>query len=210
MTTNPDAEDPMDARALFLMQHARLHAGATSGTSDVSFQDGLCEGLSDAQLVERPHGVNSIAWLLWHITRFEDLVINTVLRGTGEVLDRDDWLARLRLTSRLAGTGSGDDELADFASAVEPGALLAYRVAAGRETRAWVAAAPDSALAGVPNVEERLARAPLTLDERAAWVRALWANKTGYALLSLPILDHGHLHLGEARATRGLLLRTQS
>jgi hypothetical protein len=201
------AEDAMDAREFFLMQHARLHAGATS---DVSFQDGLCESLSDAQLVERPGGMNSIAWLLWHITRFEDMVINTVLRGSEEVLDRDGWLARLRLTSRLAGTGSGDDELAAFGAAVDPHALLEYRAAVGRETRSWVAGAPDPVLAGVPNVAERLAHAPLTLDERAAWVRALWAGKTGYALLSLPILDHGHLHLGEARATRGLLFRAQS
>jgi hypothetical protein len=203
-------EDAMDAREFFLMQHARLHASTTSGSSgssDPSFQDGLCEGLSSAQLVERPGGMNSIAWLLWHLTRFEDLVINTVLRGTDEVLDRDGWLARLRLTSRLAGTGSGDDELAAFGAAVDPDALLAYRAAVGRETRAWVASAPDAVLAAVPNVAERLAQAPLALDERAAWVRALWANKTGYALLSMPILDHGHMHLGEARVTKAHLRR---
>jgi hypothetical protein len=138
------------------------------------------------------------------------VVINTVLRGTDEVLDRDDWLARLGLTSRLAGTGSGDDELAAFGAAVAPEALLAYRAAVGRETRAWVAGVPDAVLAAVPNVAERLARAPLALDERAAWVRALWANKTGYALLSLPILGHGHVHIGHAQVTRVHLRRAQA
>ncbi|HEY7983021.1 MAG TPA: DinB family protein [Ktedonobacterales bacterium] len=197
----------MDARDFFLLQHARLHAAGISGAADVSFQDGLCEGLSAAQLVERPGGMNSIAWLLWHITRFEDVVVNTVLRGAGEVLDGDDWLARLRLTSRLVGTGSGDDEVAVFGAAVAPEAVLAYRAAVGRATRAWVAGAADAALAAVPDVAARLARAPRALDERAAWVAALWANKTGYALLSLPILDHGHLHLGEARVTKAHLRR---
>ncbi|HEV2236288.1 MAG TPA: DinB family protein [Ktedonobacterales bacterium] len=197
----------MDARELFLLQHARLHAASTSGVADTSFQDGLYEGLSAAQMVERPHGMNSIAWLLWHITRFEDLVINTILRGADEVLDRDDWLARLRLTSRLVGTGSGDDELVAFGAAVDPAALVAYRAAVGGATRAWVASAPDAVLAAAPDVAGRLARAPLALDERAAWVAALWANKTGYALLTLPILDHGHLHLGEARVTKAHLRR---
>jgi DinB family protein len=200
----------MDTRAFFLMQHARLHAASTSGACDLSYQDDVCEGLTGAQLLERPDGMNSIAWLLWHLTRFEDVVINTVLRGTDEVLDRDDWLARLGLTSRLAGTGSGDDELAAFGAAVAPEALLAYRAAVGRETRAWVAGVPDAVLAAVPNVAERLARAPLALDERAAWVRALWANKTGYALLSLPILGHGHVHIGHAQVTRAHLRRAQA
>jgi hypothetical protein len=192
----------MDARQLFLTQHAHLHASATSGMNDVSFQDGLCEGLTDLQVRERPDGLNSIAWLLWHITRFEDVVVNTVLRGAPEVFDRDDWRQRLGISSRLAGTGSDDDELREFGEQIIPDALLAYRAAVGRETRAWAAAVDSAALDVVPDVAARLAQAPVALDERAAWVPRLWSTKTGYGLLALPVLDHGHIHLGEARVTR--------
>src|SRR5260370_6561722 len=123
----------MDARQLFLTQHGTLHASATSGTNDVSFQDGLCEGLTDLQVRERPDGLNSIIWLLWHITRFEDVVVNTVLRGAPEVFDRDDWRQRLGISSRLAGTGSNDDELREFGEQIIPDALLADRPAGGGE-----------------------------------------------------------------------------
>src|SRR3712207_3359963 len=48
----------MDARQLFLADHARLHAAATSGSADVSFEDALCHGLADDQLRARPEGLN--------------------------------------------------------------------------------------------------------------------------------------------------------
>jgi hypothetical protein len=197
----------MDARQFFLTQHAHLHAAVTSQSDDVSFQDGLCEGLSDAQLIARPHGVNSIAWLLWHMTRFEDMVVNTVLRAMPEVLDHEGWLPRMGLSSRLAGTGSGDDELRAFAAEIAPAALLDYRAAVGRQTRAWVATADPALLGAVPDVVGRLAQAPTTLDTRADWVRALWSTRSGFELLALPVLDHGHVHMGEARVTRALLRR---
>ena len=101
----------MDARHEFLAHHAHLHAASTSGADDVSLEDGLCHGLTGEQLRSRPDGLNSIAWLLWHITRFEDVVVNTVLRGVPDVLDRDGWLRRLCVETRQIGTGSSDDEV---------------------------------------------------------------------------------------------------
>lgn len=195
----------MDARQAFLVEHAHIHAAATTGTRDTSLEDGLCAGLGGEQLRARPDGLNSIVWLLWHMTRFEDVVVNTVIRGVPEVLDRDGWLVRLGLDSRLIGTGAGDDEVADFSARADPALVRAYRSAVGRETHAWAETADFAALDTVPDVAARLAQAPASVTERAAWVQALWTGRTAHGLLLLPVLGHSHIHIGEARVTRARL-----
>jgi DinB superfamily len=197
----------MDARQVFLIEHARLHAGEVSGLDEPSLFDSARERLTMEQLRARPAGLNSIAWITWHMTRFEDVVVNTIIRGLPEVLDHEGWLARLGVGDRLVGTGSGDDEVSDLSARMDLPALLAYRAAVGRATRAWAATADFAALDAVADVAGRLDTAPMALDERAAWVRALWQGRSAHWLLTLPVIGHGHLHLGEARVTRGLIER---
>src|SRR5919202_998908 len=99
----------MNARQLLLADHARVHSRAATGSADLSMEDVLCDGLTDEQLRGRPaDGMNSVAWLLWHHTRIEDVVVNTLVRGVPEVLDRGGWPDRLGVEARHVGTGSGD------------------------------------------------------------------------------------------------------
>ena len=42
---------------------------------------------SDAELRARAHGLHSIAWLLWHISRCEDVRVNRVPVSCKQVLD---------------------------------------------------------------------------------------------------------------------------
>jgi hypothetical protein len=81
------------------------------------------------------NGLNSIAWLLWHMTRFEDVVVNTVLREAPQVLDHGGWAERMGIEAPLLGTGSGDDEVASFSARVDPSAVRACRAAVGGQTR---------------------------------------------------------------------------
>jgi hypothetical protein len=195
----------MDAKDLFLRQQAHLHTASVSGEHGPSLEDSLCDGLTPGQMRERPDGLNSIVWLLWHMTRFEDVVVNTVLRGKPEVLD-GAWLARLGIDTRLIGTGSTDDEVADFSTKVDPLLVREYRAAVGLRTRRWAEReARWDDLASVPDVAARLAAAPTALDDRAEWVRALWSRRTGLGLLALPVIGHGYIHIGEARVTRARL-----
>jgi hypothetical protein len=195
----------MDARGIFLLHHAHIHSSRTTGGAGPSLEDGLCDGLTPQQMRARPGGLNSIVWLLWHMTRFEDVVVNTVLRGVPEVLDRDGWLERLGISTRLIGTGSTDEEVDDFGTSVEPLIVREYRSAVGRETRLWAEHADFAALDAVPDVAARLAQAPRSITERAEWVQALWQTRTGHGLLALPVIGHSYIHFGEARVTRARL-----
>ena len=90
----------MDARQLFLADHARIHAAATSTEAELALaggftmQDDTLKRLEEADLRASPDGLCSIVWHIWHMTRIEDVTANTLLRGQPEVLDRDDWLTR--------------------------------------------------------------------------------------------------------------------
>ena len=83
----------MDARALFLADHTRIHAAATSTAAEVSaaggfiLQDDTLKRLEEAELRVSPDGLCSVVWHIWHMTRIEDAVVNTMLRATPEVLD---------------------------------------------------------------------------------------------------------------------------
>ena len=50
----------MDALGLFRLRYDAVHGG---------FVDDLFAGLTDAQVRQRPHGLNSVVWLVWHATR---------------------------------------------------------------------------------------------------------------------------------------------
>lgn len=205
----------MDARALFLADHSRIHAAATSTADELSaaggftMQDSTLEHLEDADLRASPDRLCSIVWHLWHMTRIEDVVVNTLLRAAPEILDRETggipWLARLGVDVRLVGTGDTDDEVRAFSERVDLSALLEYRDAVGRETRAWVQDADLDALDAVPDLAARFAAAPPIVGERARWLPRFYTGKSGAFLLTFPVTNHGFMHWAEARVTRGRL-----
>jgi hypothetical protein len=209
----------MDARALLLADHSRIHAAASSTAAEYSaaggftMQDDTLKRLEEADLRASPDGLCSIVWHIWHMTRIEDVVVNLMLRGTSEVLDlrnnddgkSNDWLARLGVDVRLVGTGDTDEEVSAFSERVSIPALLAYREAVGRETRAWIQNADLDALDAIPDLAARLADAPPIVGERARWLPRFYTGKSGAFLLTFPVTNHGFMHWAEARVTRAHL-----
>ena len=62
-------EGDMDARELFLDQHAAMHSAAVGGNR-MSAVERTFAGLTDEQMRVRPReDLNSLAWPMWHIAR---------------------------------------------------------------------------------------------------------------------------------------------
>ncbi len=59
----------MNALELFLREHALVHSATVAQGGHGSTEDFLLRDLDEAQMRARPHGLNSIAWLLWHMAR---------------------------------------------------------------------------------------------------------------------------------------------
>jgi hypothetical protein len=62
----------------------------------------VLQGLSHEQVRLRPDGLNSIAWLVWHMARCEN-ALNLLLAGRPQVLDEEHWLPRLNVSIRDVG-----------------------------------------------------------------------------------------------------------
>src|SRR6266849_9995801 len=106
----------MDAITFFLMRYTDLHGGLV---------DRLFSGLSEAQLRGRPHpGVNTIAWLLWHSARIEDVALNRFLTDGAQMLT--EWIERLAVPRRDVGTGMTDAQVDDLSARIDLQALRGY------------------------------------------------------------------------------------
>jgi hypothetical protein len=200
----------VDARQLFLNNHARAHSSAIPGGG---MEDGLCEGLSHKQLRQCPDNrFNSLAWLLWHLARTEDVAVNSVLRDVEEVFDRDDWLERLGVTTRHIGTGDTKEEVRQLSERLDLTALRLYRVAVGQETQSWAAELDFGTLEAlvtpedVRRAQERGAFGEHLMGEFLGW----WSGSPRGSLLSWATVGHNLFHMGEAFAVRKMLKAVDS
>jgi hypothetical protein len=198
----------MDALQLFLIEHARAHSDAVAPASGpLWLQDALLVGLTDDQLRLRPsEGDNSLAWLLWHITRIEDVAMNVVLMAQPQVFHQEQWQQRLRITFGDVGTGMAEDDVADLGARVDIPALRAYRTAVGRRTRELVAAIePEELALPVTAVDVERAAASGAFGAGADWLRSFWEGRPKAWYLSWTAVGHSYLHLGEAMGIKGRL-----
>ena len=193
----------MDARDMFLQQHSVVHSAAVGGNK-VSAAERTLTGLNDEQMRVRPReDLNSIAWLVWHIARAEDIMVNRVLAGRSQVFD-DAWLKRLGITRRDFGIGMSTAEVSDLTRQIDVGALREYRDAVGLRTREVVSGFKDQDWQGevsAPAMEQ--AGAEGAFGARTEPMVKAFTGRPRAMVLSGIALFHPAGHLGEAVTVRG-------
>jgi len=161
----------------------------------------ILQGLTDAQLRLSPGpGQNSLAWLLWHVARYEDVAVTLIEGKQPQLLHQADWLARFNLTRCDVGTAMTAEECAAFNDQIDLAGLQAYRTAVGARTRTVVnALKPDHFEELVNEAHFRATFADGVIgSERARWLEQFFANHTQAWWLGF-INWHGAEHLlGEA------------
>jgi hypothetical protein len=183
-------EDYHDAIDFFVLQHGRLHMQVARD---------FLHGLSDEQMRLRPNGLNSIAWLVWHMARCED-ALNLLLVGRPQGLDEEHWLPRLKLSIRDVGTGMGDDEVSELSATLDLAALRDDSTAVGRRTVAVVRSLHPEALDELPDLHRLQAegvfrdKALWAIFEREGQTKGWWLGQLGIA--------HSQLHRGQATVIR--------
>ena len=189
----------MDAKELFLTQHAAVHSVAVGGNK-MSAAERTLGGLTEDQMRLRPReDLNSIAWLVWHIARAEDIILNPVLAGREQVFG-DSWMRRLGIDRKDFGIGMASAEVTDLTRKIDLNALREYRDAVGIRTREIVSGFKDADWTGEV-ATSALERAAAQGAVSAGMVKA-FTGRPRVAVLSGIALFHPSAHLGEAVTVR--------
>jgi hypothetical protein len=192
----------MDARDLFLEQHAAMHSAAVGGNK-MSAAERTFGGLTDEQMRVRPReDLNSLAWVLWHIARAEDVFVNLVLASRPQVFD-EAWAKRLGVARRDFGTGMTSPEVTGLTRQIELGALREYRDVVGRRTREIVGAFKPADWQGVTSTDAlQRAAADDAFGARAEMLVKVFSGRPRSTVLSGIALFHPAGHMGEAATVR--------
>ena len=147
----------------------------------------VVSGLSDDDLAWRPDPeANSMAWLLWHLTRIEDDHVADVA-GQEQVWTADGWAERFDLPFSPGEHGYAMSA-ADVGKVRVSGDLLAgYYDAVAARTASYVAT--------------------LTPDDLDRVVDEQWDPPVTLGVRLVSVVNEVNAHLGQAQYLRGLLQR---
>ena len=187
---------------MFLAQHGAMHSAAVGGNK-MSNAERTFGDLTDEQMRVRPReDLNSLAWLMWHIARAEDIMVNPVIGGRAQVFE-DGWQKRLGITRRDFGIGMTSPEVTELTGTIDIGALREYRDAVGRRTREVVDGFSASDWEGdIQTAGMERAAAEGAFASRAEFLVKAFSGRPRSVMLSGIALFHPAHHMGEATTVR--------
>ncbi len=185
---------------LFLSQHAMLHSAKMTQTEPWSFEDEVLNDMTEEQIRRIPRNCeHSVAWCVWHIARIEDVAMNLLVAGSPQVLHRDNWLERMKVTVGDTGNAMDEEGVAELSAAIDIEALRAYRLAVGRRTREIVQQIePEALKQKVDPSRLQQVRDERAVVEAANGIVDYWGRRNIAGLLLMPATRHNLVHLNEA------------
>jgi len=189
----------MDTIKFFLTHHSRLY-----------FQPGgiqtRIDNLDEAQIRCSPYGMNSIAWLLWHIARCEDVGINRFVVNAPQVIDQDNWYERLNLKRRDIGTGMSFDEVVELSNSIQLSVLKKYLTAVALNTQDLIRNLDSNELDTCPDPQyvHNVLSDEGVINDNCRWVAEHYLNKSRGWFLGHLGLTHPKGHLSQILIIRKL------
>ena len=191
---------PQQVFGLFFEQHGALHAGAVAGKGGWSFEDEVLDGISDAQWRRIPSGgEHSVAWVIWHIARIEDVTMNMLVAGQPQLAE-EGWFERLDTPLRHTGNAMDIPAVQRLSEEINLQALRAYRRAVGQRTRSIVLALqPADFKRPVDPIRLQQVIDSGAVLEEARSITEYWGRRDLAGLLLMPPTRHCFLHLNEVQ-----------
>jgi len=188
----------MNVKTFFQQRHSYIHQ---------NFLPNLSKQLPEISFRQRPAaGTQPIIWLLWHMSRVEDMGLSRFV-WEKEQLYSDDWHSKLNAPVRHYGTSMTDEEVIEMAEQIDVYAVLEYFLEVGQRTVKELEQLDESKLNEVLDeatvhrivIEEGLA------SEKAHWVIPHYVGKTRGWMLCHMGLTHNFRHFGQIVLVRKML-----
>ena len=195
-----DSKQLQAAIGQFLIQHAMVHSRRVSNMDVWSFEDELWQGLTEKHFrAIPPRGGHSIAWILFHLARIEDITMNMLVEGSPQLYTKDDWGTKLKSTIHHSANQMNDASIVDLSASLDLKELREYRLSVGRRTRAIVKKLKMEELtSGVDPVRIEKVREEGAVIPEAIGIVNYWGSRTIAGLLLMPPTRHNFTHLNEA------------
>jgi len=169
---------------------------------------GIWDTVPQDLMRQRPHPrVNSIAWILWHLTRVEDAGLNRFVMDGSQVLYEGDWMRRMNVPWRHNGgemTLAGVD---DLSLRIDLNALREYSQAVQVRTREIMANIDQVDLEATlqePYIRKVIVDEGLAYTDPEGFIQNYTGWSKGKCLMTYG-LTHPFQHLGEIETIASLL-----
>ncbi|SHJ00167.1 DinB family protein [Propionispora hippei] len=187
------------AKRMFLDLHAALHLSTVSGKEKNEVDQLLCD-LSPYEYRIMPTAKDeTIAWVLWHIARIEDLTMG-ILVAAGEQLFNAEWKKQLNIPISDTGNALTDDEIMEFSKQINIDKLIAYRNTVGQRTRDIVKTLTSTDMkrrVTSPGLATIRQIGGVTDQKNSLWLLDFWSKKDVAGILLMPPTRHVMLHLND-------------
>ncbi|GHO68412.1 hypothetical protein KSC_073040 [Ktedonobacter sp. SOSP1-52] len=186
----------MDTRTFFLLQY------------DVALtmsDELILAAQSDEQLRYAPsENQHSLAWLLWHSARWEDIAATMLQQNTYQVFEQDGWFDRLGVERHDIGMFMGAEACRAFNLRINLPALRLYRTDVEQRTRLTVDALRDEDLDEWVSAQHfrQVLETGVIGEQSAPWLERFLANRPKAWWLSSIIWHQTAYVLGEAASLR--------
>jgi hypothetical protein len=200
-------EDHQRTVDLFLNHHAMVHSARMSQSRLWSYEDKVLEGLTEQDIRRIPEKEeHSIAWVLWHLARIEDVTMNLLVAGSLQIFSVGNWLVKMEFNSCETGNALDKGGIVLLNKGINIQALRAYRISVGKRTREIVKQVQPGAFrekVDPARLDKVLAEGAVVDSTR--WLIDYWGKKTIAGLLLMPPTRHNFVHLNEAARLKKIL-----
>ncbi len=140
----------------------------------------------------------TIAYSIWHISRIEDIVAHTLLKGDEQIFFTGNYKERIQAPIITTGNELVEQEIADFSGQLNLRELYAYMEEVKISTEKIIRdisyeelkqKIPQDRKTDLQNLHV------VSTDERAAWLIDYWCSKDIRGLMKMPFSRHWIMHV---------------
>ena len=143
----------------------------------------------------------TVAYSIWHIVRIEDIVLNSLIRQSKEVLFDDDFASRINTPIITTGNELAKSQITDFSEKLDIDVLYEYAEKVYMTTNEWLRSVKPEELSRCFDETDKESLKALNVvseDENAIWLIDYWCNKDILGLIKMPLSRHWIMHIEAA------------